>query len=124
MHFELIHFYTQLLIEVIQFKTIINSIFNNCAMVCYYLFYNFIFFIDLLAMCKEDSNKYRNQLIIAGDFNETDSTIIYNNIAIHTPAVAVNLYSNALLQKLSGNKAAYISTINDPIQLEIVVKYN
>lgn len=93
-------------------------------MVIIYFTILFIFFKDLLAICNEDLNKYRNQLIIAGDFNKTDSTVIYNNIAIHTPAVAVNLYSNALLQKLSGNIAAYISTVNDPIQLEIVVKHN
>jgi len=53
--------------------------------------------------------------MIAGDFNRTKSTVLYNNIAIHTPAIAVNLYSNALLQKLSGNYESYISTINEPI---------
>lgn len=62
--------------------------------------------------------------MIAGDFNKTNSTVIYNNIAIHTPAIAINLYSNVLLQKLSGNKEAYITTVNEPIQLEIVVKHN
>ncbi|VVC36008.1 Hypothetical protein CINCED_3A013120 [Cinara cedri] len=74
---------------------------------------------DLLVVCNEDVFKYRNNLMIAGDFNRTNSTVIYNNIAIHTPAVAVNLYTNALLQKFSGNKEAFISTVNEPIQLEI-----
>lgn len=59
--------------------------------------------------------------MIAGDFNDTNSTVIYNNIALHTPAVAINLYSNALLQKLTGNSESYISTVNEPIQLEIKV---
>ncbi|CAH1731091.1 unnamed protein product [Aphis gossypii] len=70
---------------------------------------------DLLKMCKENVFNYRTNLMIAGDFNRTKSTILYNNIAIHTPAIAVNLYSNALLQKLSGNYESYISTINEPI---------
>ncbi|KAF0758973.1 ATP-binding cassette sub-family A member 3-like [Aphis craccivora] len=70
---------------------------------------------DLLKMCKENVFNYRTNLMIAGDFNRTKSTVLYNNIAIHTPAIAVNLYSNALLQKLSGNYESYISTINEPI---------
>lgn len=69
-------------------------------------------------MCSEDVLKYRKNLLIAGDFNETKSTVIYNNIALHTSSIAVNLYSNALLQKLSGNSTSYISTMNDPIELE------
>lgn len=59
--------------------------------------------------------------MIAGDFNHTNSTIIYNNIAIHTPAIAINLYTNALLQKMSGNNESSISTVNEPIILEEVV---
>lgn len=58
-------------------------------------------------------------LMIAGDFNDTDLTVIYNNIAIHTPAIAVNLYTNALLQKLSNNNESYISTVNEPINLKV-----
>jgi len=61
--------------------------------------------------------------MIAGDFNQTKSTVIYNNIAIHTPAIAVNLYSNALLQKLSGNNESHISTVNEPLHLDSVVRY-
>jgi len=61
--------------------------------------------------------------MISGDFNNTNATVIYNNIAIHTPAIAVNLYTNSLLQKLSGNNKSYISTANEPIQLEKVVKH-
>ncbi|KAL5235297.1 hypothetical protein ACI65C_002707 [Semiaphis heraclei] len=72
---------------------------------------------DLLKMCKDDVFNYRTNLMIAGDFNRTNSTVIYNNIAIHTPAIAVNLYSNALLQKLSGNNESYISTVNEPIHI-------
>lgn len=72
-------------------------------------------------MCEEDVFKYRTNLMVAGDFNETNSTVIYNNIAIHTPGIAVNLYSNALLQQLSGNNESYISTMNEPIQLQSVV---
>lgn len=76
-------------------------------------------------MCAEDVVKYRSNLLIAGNFDETNSTVIYNNIAIHTPGIAVNLYTNALLQELSGNSESYISTINEPIELEDhVVKYN
>lgn len=74
-------------------------------------------------MCKRNIVKYRINLMIAGDFNNTNVTIMYNNVAIHTPAIAVNLYTNALLQKLSGNNESYISTINEPIQILNVVKY-
>jgi len=74
-------------------------------------------------MCKKDVLNYRTNLMIAGDFNKTNSTIFYNNIAIHTPAIAVNLYSNALLQKLSGNDESYISTVNEPIEMSSVVRY-
>lgn len=74
-------------------------------------------------MCNEDVFKYRTNLMIAGDFNETNATVIYNNIAIHTPAIAINLYSNALLQKLLENDNSYISTVNEPIQLEVKVMY-
>lgn len=74
-------------------------------------------------MCNKDVFKYRTNLMIAGDFNQTNSTVIYNNIAIHTPAIGVNLYTNALLQKMSGNDEALISTINEPIQLKTLVKY-
>lgn len=74
-------------------------------------------------MCRQDVFKYRTNLMIAGDFNNTNVTVIYNNIAIHTPAVAVNLYTNSLLQKLTGNNEAYISTANEPIILEKLVKY-
>jgi len=56
--------------------------------------------------------------MIAGDFNQTNSTVIYNDIAIHTPAIAINLYTNALLQKLSKNDESYISIKNEPIVLE------
>lgn len=74
-------------------------------------------------MCEQDVFKYRKNLMIAGDFYKTNVTVIYNNIAIHTPAIAVNLYTNALLKKLSGNNESYISTINEPINLISVVKY-
>lgn len=73
---------------------------------------------DLLKMCKDDVFNYRTNLMIAGDFNRTKSTVIYNNIAIHTPGIAVNMYSNALLQKLSGNNESYISTVNEPIHID------
>lgn len=73
-------------------------------------------------MCKENEFNYRTNLMIAGDFNRTKSTVLYNNIAIHTPAIAVNLYSNALLQKLSGNYESYISTINEPILIGEMVR--
>lgn len=66
-------------------------------------------------MFNQDLFQYRTYLMIAGDFNQTNTTIIYNDIAIHTPAIAINLYTNALLQKLSGNNKSYISTINEPI---------
>ncbi|XP_060873175.1 phospholipid-transporting ATPase ABCA3-like isoform X2 [Metopolophium dirhodum] len=75
---------------------------------------------DLLKMCKDNVFNYRTNLMIAGDFNQTKSTVLYNNIAIHTPAIAVNLYSNALLQKLSGNNESHISTVNEPIHLDSV----
>ncbi|XP_026811930.1 ATP-binding cassette sub-family A member 3-like isoform X2 [Rhopalosiphum maidis] len=75
---------------------------------------------DLLKMCKDDVFNYRTNLMIAGDFNKTKSTVIYNNIAIHTPAIAVNLYSNALLHKLSGNNDSFISTVNEPIHLDTI----
>lgn len=75
---------------------------------------------DLLRMCKDDVFNYRTNLMIAGDFNQTKSTVIYNTIAIHTPGIAVNLYSNALLQKFSGNNGSYISTVNEPIRLNNV----
>jgi len=74
-------------------------------------------------MCKKDVLNYRTNLMIAGDFNETKSTVFYNNIAIHTPAIAVNIYSNALLQKLSGNDESYISTVNEPIEMSSTVRY-
>jgi len=73
-------------------------------------------------MCKENVFNYRTNLMIAGDFNRTKSTVLYNNIAIHTPAIAINLYSNALLQKLSGDYESYISTINEPILIGEVVR--
>lgn len=56
--------------------------------------------------------------MIASDFNQTNSTVFYNDIAIHTPAIAINLYTNALLQKLSNNNESYISTKNEPIAFE------
>lgn len=74
-------------------------------------------------MCNEDLLKYKTNLMIAGDFDETKSTVIYNDIAIHTPAIAINLYSNALLQQLSGNNESFISTVYEPIQLHSVVYY-
>eukprot|EP00102_Acyrthosiphon_pisum_P016671 XP_008187710.2 PREDICTED: ATP-binding cassette sub-family A member 1-like [Acyrthosiphon pisum] len=77
---------------------------------------------DLLKMCKKDVLNYRTNLMIAGDFNKTNSTIFYNSIAIHTPAIGVNLYSNALLQKLSGNDESYISTVNEPIKMSSAKK--
>lgn len=69
-------------------------------------------------MFYQDVFKYRKNLMIAGDFNKTNSTIIYNSIALHTPAIAVNLYTNALLKKISGNNHSYISTVNHPIMLK------
>lgn len=74
-------------------------------------------------MCKQDVFEYRTNLMIAGDFNNMTVTVLYNNIAIHTPAIAVNLYTNALLKKLSGNNESYISTINEPINVISVVKF-
>lgn len=74
-------------------------------------------FIDLLEMCYTDEFKYRKNLIVAGDFNKTNATVIYNNIANHASAIALNLYSNAVLQKFTGNSNSYIFTINEPIQL-------
>lgn len=60
---------------------------------------------------------------IAGDFNQNNSTIIYNNIIAHIPALAINIYTNALLHKLSGNDESYISTTNQRFQLDSEVKY-
>lgn len=68
-------------------------------------------------MCNQNVLKYRNNLMIAGDFNQTNSTIMYNNIAIHTPGIAINLYTNALLRKLSGKPSSYISTVNERVIL-------
>lgn len=65
--------------------------------------------------------KYRNNLMIAGDFNQTNVTIIYNSIAIHAQAIAINLYTNALLQKISGNNNSYISTVNEPIIIKKLI---
>lgn len=65
-------------------------------------------------MCNKDEDNYRDSLIIAGDFNKTTSNVIYNNIALHVPGVAVNLYTNALLKKLTGNYHASITTVNEP----------
>lgn len=75
-------------------------------------------------MYTKDEFKYTTNFLIAGDFNETKSSILYNDVAIHAPAIAVNLYSNALLQKLSGNTKSYISTLNEPIQFRSEVKFN
>ncbi|XP_050530373.1 phospholipid-transporting ATPase ABCA3-like isoform X2 [Daktulosphaira vitifoliae] len=72
----------------------------------------------LLELCSMDVFKYRSKVMIAGDFNETQTTVIYNNIAYHTPGIAVNMFTNALLQKLSGNNESSISVINEPIQNE------
>lgn len=72
-------------------------------------------------MCHEDLSEYRTKLMIAGDFNMTNATVIYNSIAIHTPPIAVNLYTNALIQKLFKNGNARISVANEPIQLKKVV---
>jgi len=69
-------------------------------------------------MCAENIVNYRTNLMIAGDFNQTNSTLLYNNIAIHTPAIAVNLFSNALLRKMSGNNESFISTVNEPLIIE------
>lgn len=66
----------------------------------------------------QDLFKYRTNLMIAGDFNQTNVTIMYNSIAIHAPAIAINLYTNSLLQKISGNNRSYISTINEPIKIK------
>lgn len=91
-----------------------------------YLIILFLFiFVDLLKIYNEDEFKYTTNFLIAGDFNETKSTILYNDIAMHTPAIAINLYSNALLQKLSGNTKSYISTLNEPIKLksEVSITY-
>lgn len=62
----------------------------------------------------QDLLKYRTNLMITGDFNQTNATIMYNS-AIHAPAIAINLYTNALLQKISGDNRSYISTVNEPI---------
>ncbi|VVC36007.1 ABC transporter-like,P-loop containing nucleoside triphosphate hydrolase,AAA+ ATPase domain,ABC [Cinara cedri] len=76
-------------------------------------------FNSLLAVCNEDTFKYRRNCIVAGNFNKLNSTVMYNNIiATHAPAIAINLYTNALLHKLSGNNEAHISTINEPVQLK------
>lgn len=69
-------------------------------------------------MCAENIVNYRTNLMIAGDFNQTNSTFMYNNIAIHTPAIAVNLFSNALLRKISGNNESFILTVNEPLIIE------
>lgn len=74
-------------------------------------------------MCNKEENKYRTNLIIAGYFNKTKTNIFYNNVVHHAPAVAINLYSNALLQKLSGSKEAVILTVNEPVKPQKLVKY-
>ncbi|XP_050431314.1 phospholipid-transporting ATPase ABCA3-like isoform X2 [Adelges cooleyi] len=72
---------------------------------------------DMLELCTNDVFKYRSHVMIAGDFNNTNTTVMFNNIAYHTPGIAVNLYTNALLQKVTGNNEMSISVTNDPIQI-------
>lgn len=67
-------------------------------------------------LCNQDESKYRMDLMFAGDFNNKTVTLMYNNIAIYTPFIAINLYMNALLRKLSGNDKSYISTIHESIE--------
>lgn len=42
---------------------------------------------------------------------KTNLTIVFNKATETTPNIAINLYTNALLKKLSENNKSYISTV-------------
>jgi hypothetical protein len=56
---------------------------------------------ELLAVSKQDLGTYRDQYIIAAEFNTTLVNAMYNSIPWHSAPVSLNLATNTILKSLS-----------------------
>lgn len=66
-------------------------------------------------MCNQDESKYKMDILFAAEFNNTNVSLMYKSNAIYAPSIAINLYTNALLRKISGDNQSYISTTYEQI---------
>lgn len=58
--------------------------------------------------------KYREMLLIAAEFSETEIRAMYSSIPLHNLPITWNLVINAVLKQLQGSDYA-ITTINHPL---------
>uniref|UniRef100_T1IBQ4 ABC transporter domain-containing protein n=1 Tax=Rhodnius prolixus TaxID=13249 RepID=T1IBQ4_RHOPR len=69
----------------------------------------------LLEYGRKDEAKYRTAVLVAGSMNEDSPTVLYSSIGYHSIPIAVNLISNAIMNRASPNLSNYhITTYNDP----------
>ena len=79
------------------------------------------FILGLLDIGKEQEARYRSSMIIAGDFSNNSPNILYSSIGYHAPAIAANLYSNALINNSNlVFPGRSIETYNHPLVLNEV----
>lgn len=75
----------------------------------------FFCFAALLEYGRKDEAKYRTAVLVAGSMNEDSPTVLYSSIGYHSIPIAVNLISNAIMNRASPNLSNYhITTYNDP----------
>jgi hypothetical protein len=72
---------------------------------------------ELLAVSKQDLGTYRDQYMIAAEFNTTLVNAMYNSIPYHSAPVSINLATNTILKTLSPPDKDYtLQVTNHPLQ--------
>lgn len=70
----------------------------------------------LLFSATQDELKFRQSMIVAGDFSDSLPNILFSSVAIHSPVIAVDLLYNSILK--SEDKNYSISTTHQPLIFE------
>lgn len=72
--------------------------------------------LGLLQYSQSNLNAFRKEMLLAAAFNTSINLLLYNRIAIHSLPIAINTFSNVLLQSL-GKTESHITAINYPAKI-------
>ncbi|KAK9497170.1 hypothetical protein O3M35_004538 [Rhynocoris fuscipes] len=66
---------------------------------------------QLLELARKDEARYRSSMIVAANLSDKSPTVLYSSIAIHSIPIAVNLFSNAILNAAASDGQSANSSI-------------
>lgn len=78
-----------------------------------------LFVTELLNIGNQNIEKYRLKVVAAAEWTANNVTSLYSSIFIHSPAFALNLVTNTLLNVFKNGSS--IIVINHPLTKEISV---